>query len=98
MPPDRPLSEPQQVSVLEAGGVVITYNQLSERDRGRLEAHVRDRFPGRVAVTSYDQLRPGHIALTAWGVLQRCNTLDLAVVDNFVVAHAAARPDTPGMH
>ncbi|MGH8901220.1 MAG: DUF3105 domain-containing protein [Egibacteraceae bacterium] len=97
-PPDRPLPEPQQVSILEAGGVVVTYRQLSELDRRRLETHVRDRFPGRVAVTSYDKLEPGRVAFTAWGVLQRCDVLDLAVLDNFVAAHAAAHAAIPGAH
>lgn len=97
-PPGDPLSEPQQVSILEAGGVVVTYHRLSEADRGQLEAHVRDRFPGRVAVTSYDKLGYGQVALTAWGVLQRCEALDLAALDSFVATHAAARPETPGTH
>jgi len=97
-PPDRPLSEPQQVSVLEAGGVVVSYHQLPQIERRQLEAHVRDRFPDRVAVTSYDKLRPGQVALTAWGVLQRCDGLDLSVLDGFVAAHAVARPATPGVH
>lgn len=97
-PPDQPLSEAQQVSVLEVGGVVVTYHQLPEVDRRQLEAHVRDRFPDRVAVTSYDKLGPGQVAFTAWGVLQRCDTLDLSVLESFVAAHAAADPATPGAH
>ncbi|MGH8887630.1 MAG: DUF3105 domain-containing protein [Egibacteraceae bacterium] len=97
-PPNQPLSEPRQVSVLEAGGVVVAYHELSAVDRDRLETHVRERFPGRVAVTSYDKLGPGEVAFAAWGVLQRCDGLDLDVLDAFVTAHGAQRPDTRGAH
>jgi Protein of unknown function (DUF3105) len=95
-PPDRPLSEPTQVSVLEAGGVVVAYRELSAVDRHRLETHVREHFPGRVAVTSYDKLRPGQVAFTAWGVLQRCDGLHLDMLDAFVAAHGAQHPNVPG--
>jgi hypothetical protein len=87
-PPDDPLSEPKQVSVLEAGGVVVTYHELSDEERTRLEEHVRDNHADRVAVTPYDQLEPGHVAFTAWGTLQRCDGVDLYALDAFVAAHA----------
>lgn len=96
--PDDPLSEPGQVSVLEAGGVVVAYHDLDEETRTELEEHVGERYPGRVAVTPYDQLEPGHVAFTAWQTLQRCEGLALAVLDTFVAEHAAEEVDTPGAH
>ncbi|HWB70640.1 MAG TPA: DUF3105 domain-containing protein [Egibacteraceae bacterium] len=90
-PADRPLSEPQQVGVLEAGGVVISHHDLPAAQLTALERLVRSRFPGRAAVTSYDKLAPGEVAMTAWGVLQRCRGLDLARVEDFVHDHADGR-------
>lgn len=85
---EEPLPEPGQVSVLEAGAVVVTYRGLSGEDRSRLEAHVLDHHDGRVAVTPYDALDHGQVAFTAWGVVQRCSGLDLAALDGFVAEHA----------
>lgn len=96
--PDDPLPEPRQVSVLEAGGVVVAYHDLDEETRTELEEHVRERHPERVAVTPYDRLEPGQVAFTAWQTLQRCEGLDLAELDAFVAEHASAEPDTPGTH
>lgn len=95
---DDPLSEPMQVSVLEAGGVVVTYRDLPEAERAMLEEHVRQHHDGRVAVTPYPELDPGQVAFTAWGTLQRCAGLDLAALDAFVAEHADEEPDTPGSH
>ena len=97
-PADEPLPEPTQVSVLEAGGVVVTYRDLTDADRARLEDHARTDYAGRVAVTPYDQLEPGDVAFTAWGTLQRCDGLDLSALDAFVDAYAAEEPDVPGGH
>lgn len=94
--PGNPLPEPKQVSVLEAGGVVVAYRQLPDADRTALERHIRAAHAGRVAVTPYDQLQPGQMAFTAWGTLQRCDGLDLAALDAFVDAYADKEPDVPG--
>lgn len=96
--PDDPLSEPQQVSVLEVGGVVVTHRDLPEDERQRLEQHVSDQYAGRVAVTPYEPLEPGTVAFTAWGVLQRCEGLDVDALDAFVAAHAEEQPAVPGAH
>lgn len=90
---DEPLSEPRQVSVLEAGGVVVTYRGLSAEERAALERHVRDRHGGTVAVTPYDELEPGEVAFTAWGVRQRCAGVDTEALDAFVDAHAGQARD-----
>jgi hypothetical protein len=82
-----PLSEPEQVSVLEADGVVVTYRDLPDDGVAALEQLVRDDYDGRIAVTPYDELEPGEVALTAWGVLQRCARLELDSVRAFAEAH-----------
>ena len=89
-PARRPLSEPELVSVLEAGGVVVSHRGLDRSQRRRLAAHVRRRWPGRVSVTGYDQLADGQVVFTAWGVLQRCDGVDLAALDAFAEAYAQA--------
>ncbi len=96
--PDDPLPEPKQVSVLEAGGVVVTYHDLPDEDRKDLEEHARADHDGRVAVTAYDQLDPGHVAFSAWGAVQHCEGLDLSALDAFVAAYAEEQPDVPGKH
>lgn len=90
------LTEPQQVSVLEVGAVVVTHDGLSEADRTALERHVTDRYSGRVAVSPYEPLEDAVVAFAGWGVLQRCDTLDLAALDAFVDVYAAQDPDVPG--
>jgi hypothetical protein len=95
---DDPLSEPKQVSVLEAEAVVVTYHELDDDDRAALEALVREQYDGRAAVTPYDKLEPGQVALTAWGTLQVCDGLDLETVAAFIDEHAAEEPHTPGAH
>lgn len=84
---DDPLLEPEQVSVLEAEGVVITYRGIDDGDVERIEELVRDRYDGRVAMSPYEPLPDGQIALTAWGVLQRCGALDMAAVETFLAEH-----------
>lgn len=98
--PEDPLTEPEQVSVLEADAVVVTWNGLSQQQRDALEALVRERFPGQAAVTFYDGLPPGQVALTAWGVLQRCDGLDAEAIAAFIDRFAAPADavGTPGAH
>ncbi len=86
-PPGKPLSEPEQVSVLEAGGVVVSYAGLSRAERRALAELVRGKLADRVAVTAYDALPAGSVALTAWGRVQRCDGVDVAAVREFFKAH-----------
>ena len=97
-PPDEPLSEAQQVSVLEAGGVVVTHAGLDDAELRELTEHVREHYDGRVAVTSYDALDDGEVVFAGWGVLQRCDGVDLAALDAFVEAYADPEPAVPGSH
>ena len=95
-PPNEPLSEPLQVSILEAGGAVVSYNALPDEDIGRLTDLVRRSYVGRAALTPYDKIPEGHVALTGFGVLQRCSSVDLEIVDNFLRSYADERPAVPG--
>ena len=95
-PPNDPLSEPRQVSILEAGGVVVTYNGLPPAGVEQLTTHIRENYPGRVALTPYDQLPEGEMAMTGFGLMQRCTALDLEVVDNFARSYADEQPAVPG--
>lgn len=85
---DRPLSEPEQVSVLEAGGVVVTYGGAADGVRA-LTDEVTERYADRVAVTPYDGLADGEVAFTSWGVLQRCAGPDLAALETFVSVYGS---------
>ena len=96
--PSEPLSEPDQVSVLEAGGAVVTYNGLAAQEVAALEEAATRDFPGRVAVTPYDRLGEGEVAFTAWGTLQRCDGLDLDALRAFVSTHADEAAAPPGDH
>ncbi len=92
------LTEPEQVSVLEAGGAVVTYRDLDDADRATLEQIVLRDFPGRVAVTPYEGLEAGEVAFTAWGTLQRCEELDTAALAAFVATYADEELHTSGHH
>ena len=95
-PTDQPLRESVQVSIEEAGAVVVTYRDVADADRQRLEEAVQTRYPGRVAVTPYDELGSGEVVLAGYGVLQRCDGVDLAALDAFVAVYAAEEPAVPG--
>lgn len=93
---DDPLGEPAQVSVLEDGGVVVTYGTLSDAQVARLARRVRGRHAGRAAMTPYQRLDEGEVAFTAWGVLQRCEGVDIAALDRFIRRFADGGPVEPG--
>ncbi len=93
---DDPLTEPEQVSVLEAGGVVVAHGTLRAEQAAALAEHVAERHAGRVAVTPYAPLAEGEVAFAGWGVVQRCARLDLAALDRFVHRFGADAPVEPG--
>lgn len=86
-PPRAPLTEPEQVAILEAGAAVVSYRGLPPDQVEVLRRLAEERYPGRLAVTSYAKLDRGEVALTAWGVLQRCDGLDEAAVTAFADAY-----------
>ena len=88
-----PLTEPEQVTVLELEGVVVTYNGLDDDARQQLADLVGTKYAGVAAMTSYDALGEGEVALTAWGRLQLCDAVDLPAVEAFITAFATAEPD-----
>ena len=87
-PDDEPLTEPEQVTVLELGGVVVAHNGLEAGEQESLESLITEKFSGQAAATRYDELGQGEVALTAWGKLQRCEALDLQAVAAFAEAYA----------
>ena len=87
-PDGEPLTEPEQVTVLELGGVLASYNGLEPADQEELEGLAAEVHAGQLAVTPYSKLDPGQVALTAWGFLQQCDALDPAAIAAFVEAYA----------
>lgn len=64
------LTEPEQVSLLEEGAVVVTFNRLRDDQRRRLERLVQDRYPDRIGLTATSQW-PRRRSSSPRGV--RCN-------------------------
>ena len=87
-PQADPLSEPEQVTVLELGGVVVSHGVLADDERATLEQLLADTFAGEAALTSYDKLGDGDVVLAAWGVLQRCDEVDTAAMEAFIDFYA----------
>jgi hypothetical protein len=82
----QPMSEPAQVSTLEAGGVVITHAGLAEDEIAALSAFA-EAHPDTVAVTPYPDLSAGEVVLASWGALQRCDGVDEAALEAYVAAY-----------
>lgn len=91
----EPLTQPEQVTVLELGGALITYNGIDDAQRDELAALVTEEFPGQAAMTSYDALEEGEMALTSWGRAQRCSQPDVAAARAFIAAYATAQAAEP---
>ena len=95
-PRNDPLSEPEHVSVLEAGGAVISYRAVGNSAAARIARLVRRSYAGQVAVTPYKKLRRGEVALTSWGVLQRCDGMHLPAIRRFLNKRVVDEVDQPG--
>ena len=89
---EAPLSEPEQVTILELGGIVITWNGLAAQERAELEGYVAANAED-VASTPYDKLGEGEVAVAGWGVLQRCRGVDLQAIEAFVAEHQGGGPE-----
>ncbi len=85
---DRPLSEPEQVLALEAGGVVVTHNAIDDASLDALRSLATDDFPDRLVVTPYSDIPAGTLVFTSWGAQQRCDALDTAALQRYVAAYA----------
>lgn len=80
------VSGPQQVRVLEQGGVVVAHDPSLPEDAVEALQRVPEQVDG-VVVTPYaDAAAP--VTLTAWGVLQRCESVTADEVAAFFEAHA----------
>lgn len=82
-----PLSGPEQVSVLERGGVVLAFDpDLDGAERGAL-LELAGQVDGDLVVTPHTGPLPTPVTLTAWGVLQRCGLVTAADVTSFAAVH-----------
>lgn len=86
---DEPLSDPQIVALLERGQVVAVYDPdaLDDEAISRLEELATSVHEERLSVTPANTRMPAPLTLTAWGVLQRCETVAAEAVTAFVVTH-----------
>lgn len=86
---DEPLTDPQIVSLLEAGQVVAVYDPdaLPAEAIADLEELATGGHTGRLSVTPANQEFPAPVTLTAWGVLQRCDRVSAEAVTSFVLSH-----------
>lgn len=79
---DEPLEDPDIVSALEAGLVVVAVSP--EVDLAGATPLV-EQFPRRLVVTTFEQAMPTPVALLTWGKLSRCDELDPTGVTTFVL-------------
>lgn len=83
----EPLDDPTQVSVLERGGVVLVHDPDLPAERATALRALADEVDGDVVAAPHARSLSTPVALTAWGVLQRCTDLDAATLAGFVDAH-----------
>lgn len=83
---DRPLEEPLQVTVLEAGKVLIQYRP------GDVSASDVEGLAGAEVVVAPNPSLPDPVMLTAWVTKQSCSGLDAAAVDRFVADQRGRGP------
>ena len=80
------VSGPQQVRVLEQGGIVLAHDPSLPPDRIDDLQRLPSEVDGLVVTPWADAEAP--VTLTAWGVLQRCGSVTAADVAAFRDAHA----------
>jgi hypothetical protein len=88
---DEPLSRPAQVGVLEAGGILVQYRDLTDEELDELSTVAGDG----VAVVPNADL-PDRVVATAWLFKQTCSDVDVAALGRFVEDHAGPGPGTDG--
>jgi Protein of unknown function (DUF3105) len=74
-----------QVAVLEGGNVIVQYRDLSDADRGEVEA-----FAGEQVVVAPNPDLPAPVVATAWTYKLTCDALDIHAVETFIADHAGA--------
>jgi hypothetical protein len=88
---DEPLTRPEQVGHLEAGGILVQHDSLDEVQLAELAQLAGDA----VAIAPNPDL-PAPIVATAWLRTMRCSTPDLAALEAFVDAHLGRAPGSDG--
>jgi hypothetical protein len=83
----EPIPDELQVHALEHGHVLVQYAPATPAGEVRVLEGTARRHPRAVIVAPYPGLEAG-IALTAWGRLERLDTLDPGAVEAFVRAFA----------
>jgi len=83
-----PLPRPEQVAVLEAGGVVLQHRGLADGDRRRLEA-----VAGPDVVVAPNEGLDAPVVATAWRHSMRCTEVDAAALAAFVDAYRGRGPE-----
>ena len=89
---EEALEEPEHVSALAIGGVVVSHRGLDPATRDELEA-LAGGLDRPVAVTPYAALDDGEVVLTAWATRQVCDGFDAVDVTAFIEEHADEEPD-----
>jgi hypothetical protein len=84
------LDKPAQVAILEAGAVLIQYDDISDDDTAEL-AELAIGRGGDVVVAPNDSL-PSKIVATAWLYKLECKKLRLADLRSFIDDHAKKEP------
>lgn len=80
--------ESEQVAVLERGGVVVAFDPGLDPETAGSLLELAAQVDGDVVVTPHVRALPTPVALTAWGVLQRCDVVAASDVAAFVEVHA----------
>lgn len=88
----EPIDDPHVVAILEQGGVVALYDPSTATagDVRDLRGLGEDTYAGRLSVAPYAGELGAPVVLAAWGVLQRCDALDLDAVATFVLRYHGA--------
>lgn len=86
---DEPIDDPHVVAILEQGGVAALYDPAATGDDevAELAALAEGPYAERLSVAPYDGELGSPVALTAWGVLQRCDAVDGDAVGTFVLRY-----------
>jgi hypothetical protein len=88
---DEPLTRPEQVGSLEAGGVLLQHRDLTDDELADLSALAADG----VAVAPNPDL-PERVVATAWLFKQACDAVDIPTLQGFVDDHAGQGPGSDG--
>jgi hypothetical protein len=84
-----PIAKPAQVAMLEAGGVLIQYDDIPAAELRELESIVSEHEG--VTIAPNDTLtRP--VVATAWTYRMLCSAVDKTALESFVKAHAGKAP------